>query len=81
MGLTCRDRHGRMRHFLLGSYPSMGIAEARTAARTTHYKVKHEGADPIADRRRDRAIGREARDGIGTLEGLLTAYGHHGAYR
>ncbi len=25
------DRHGRMRRFLLGSYPSMGMADARTA--------------------------------------------------
>jgi hypothetical protein len=39
-----------MRRFPLGSYPSMGISEARTAARTTHYKVKHEGADPMFSR-------------------------------
>ena len=55
--LACRDRHGRMRRFLLGSYPAMGISDARNAARTMHARVKQEGADPVAERRRDRAIG------------------------
>src|SRR3954454_13730275 len=58
--LACRDRQGRMRRFPLGSYPALGLSEARAASRATHYKVKHEGAAPIADRRRDRAIARAA---------------------
>ena len=33
------------------------------------------GADPVADARRKRALGRDARAGIGTLAALLTLYG------
>jgi hypothetical protein len=73
--LACRDRHGRMRRFPLGAYPAMGISEARNAARSTHARVRQEGADPIAERRRDRAVGQAAKEGIGTLSALLTIYG------
>ena len=72
--LACRDRLGRMRRFPLGSYPAMGIADAREAARTLHGQVKHQGADPVADRRRERAMGAAARQGIGTLKALLDLY-------
>jgi integrase len=64
-----------MRRFPLGRYPSMGISEARRDARALHTAVKHEGADPIADRRRERAIGQAARAGIGTLSAILDSYG------
>ena len=73
--LACRDRLGRMRRFPLGAYPGMGISEARTAARALHAKVKHEGADPVADRRKERAMGADARAGIGTLAAVLDLYG------
>lgn len=73
--LTCRDQQGRMRRFPLGRYPDMGIAEARKAARATHTRVKHDGADPVAERRRERAIGKAAKEGIGTLGALLDLYG------
>ena len=69
--LACRDRHGRMRRFPLGSFPEMGISDARHAARAMHTKVKRDGADPVADRRRDRTIGRAAKQGVGTLSALL----------
>src|SRR6516225_5063627 len=59
--LACRDRHGRMRRFPLGRYPSIGISDARSKARELHTRVRQEGADPIADRRRDRAIGTAAK--------------------
>ncbi|MCW3476756.1 site-specific integrase [Rhodovastum sp. RN2-1] len=72
--LNMRDRHGRMRRFPLGNHPQMGVAQARDAARVTRHQVRHEGADPVEERRRDRAIGRDARDGIGTLEWLLDTY-------
>ena len=52
--LACRDRFGRMRRFRLGSFPEVGISEARAAARTLHVRVKQDGADPVADRRRQR---------------------------
>ena len=32
------------------------------------------GADPVAERKRQRAIGRQAREGIGTLSALLDMY-------
>jgi integrase len=72
--LACRDRQGRMRRFPLGRYPSMGISEARTEARTLHARVKHDGADPIADRRHDRSMGADAKVGIGTLAAVLDLY-------
>jgi len=51
----------------------MGIAEAREAARALRAEVRR-GADPVAEARRRRAIGREARDGVGTLAALLDLY-------
>ena len=73
--LACRDRLGRMRRFPLGAFPDMGISEARGEARALHTRVKREGADPVADRRRDLAIGAAAKAGIGTLAAVLDIYG------
>jgi integrase len=71
--LACRDPHGRMRRFQLGAFPAMGLSEARDKARSLRVRVR-EGEDPVAERRRARAIGRDARDGIGTLAALLELY-------
>lgn len=73
--LACRDRLGRMRRFPLGSYPRMGISEARSEARVLHTRVKQDGSDPVAERRRDRAMGAATRAGIGTLGAVLDVYG------
>ena len=72
--LACRDQLGGMRRFQLGKYPTMGLSAARDAARTTRELVRS-GADPVAEARRKRAIGRDAREGIGTLTALLNLYG------
>lgn len=72
--LACRDGFNRMRRFPLGTYPALGISEARETARALHMKVKHEGADPVADRRRNRAAGDAAREGVGTLQALINVY-------
>jgi integrase len=73
--LGARDRFGQARRFNLGSYPAMGIISyARDAARGLHYKVKHEGADPIADKRRNIAIGKHVRAGVGTLKAMLDTF-------
>jgi integrase len=74
--LACRDRLGRMRRYPLGRFPEMGVSEARDEARAMHAKVRA-GADPVADRRRDRAIGRDAKAGIGTLAAVLDIYEAH----
>jgi integrase len=73
--LQCRDREGRKRRFPLGSYHTMGLSAARTAARLLHAKVKQDGVDPIAQRRRERAIGNDAKQGVGTLAALISQYG------
>ena len=73
--LACRDRAGRMRRFPLGSFPGLGLAQARQKARETHHKVRQDGADPVADRKRERAQAAAARDGIGTLQSLLDQFG------
>jgi integrase len=72
--LACRDRFNRMRRFPLGAFPAMGISEARTEARRLHGDVKHHGADPVAERRRTRAMGDAAKDGVGTLQSLIDLY-------
>ena len=72
--LGCRDREARLRRFPLGSWPAVGLSEARDAARALREKVRAEGADPIAERRRERAIGQDAKAGIGTLASLLDLY-------
>jgi integrase len=64
-----------MRRFPLGRWPEMGLSEARDKARSLRAKVKDEGADPIAERRRIRAAGQDAAVGIGTLSAVLAAYG------
>ena len=72
--LACRDTHGRMRRFPLGPFPAMGLSEARDKARALRVRVR-EGEDPVAERRRARALGRDAKEGIGTLAALLELYG------
>lgn len=72
--LACRDPVGRMRRFPLGLWPDMGIAAAREAARVLRVEVRR-GADPVADARRQRQQGRDARAGVGTLAALLAGYG------
>lgn len=72
--LACRDRAGRMRRFPLGSYPGLGLAKARGAARAMHQQVRVDGADPVAERRAERAQAAAAREGIGTLAALLDLY-------
>jgi len=64
-----------MRRFPVGSYPAKGISEARRDARTLHTRVKHDGVDPIAERKRERATGEAAKAGIGTLAAVLDTYG------
>src|ERR1051326_906210 len=75
--LASRDRLGRLRPYPLGPFPDMGVSDARTEARALHTRVKKEGADPVADRRRDLAIGAAAKAGIGTLAAVLDVYSAH----
>jgi integrase len=57
----------------LGSWPEQGLAQAREAARELRPQVR-KGANPIAERRRKRAITRNAAAGVGTLTALLDLY-------
>ncbi len=72
--LSCRDSLGPTRRFPLGQHPTMGIAEARAAARTLREEIR-KGADPIEDGRRKRKLSKQAREGVGTLKALLELYG------
>jgi integrase len=58
--LSCRDYHSRYRMFSLGSYPAIGLAAARIAARSLREDVRR-GADPTADKRARRQAVREAK--------------------
>jgi hypothetical protein len=73
--LATRDHDGKMRRFAFGSFPTMGITQARDAARVLLAKVKHDGADPIADARQRRADTTAAQAGIGTLAAFVALYG------
>ena len=72
--LSCRDLKGKARRFVLGHYPQMGIGDARNTARALHVHIKSGGADPSKEKARLRAIGRDAKAGVGTLEALLDLY-------
>jgi integrase len=63
-----------MRRFPLGAYPETGISKAREAARTLHVRVLQDGADPVRERRAKRAMGADAKAGIGTLAAVLDIY-------
>jgi integrase len=71
--LACRDQHGRMRRFPLGDWPRMGLSDAREEARSLRAQVR-KGADPVAERRQTRALGHNAKAGLGTLAALLELY-------
>jgi integrase len=71
--LGMRDPLGSIRRFPLGRHPAMTITAARDAARAMRVTVKG-GADPVAEARRKRAIGRDAKEGIGTLAALIELY-------
>jgi integrase len=71
--LGCRDAEGRARRFRLGDFPTMGLAEARVAARNQRVAVRA-GQDPIQEARAVRQRAGDARLGIGTLAALLDAY-------
>lgn len=73
--LNCRDSEGRMRRFPLGNFPAIGIAEARKRARAMHDEVRQKAADPIKERRTQRAKAKDALAGVGTLQTLLDTYG------
>ena len=69
--LACRDSLGAMRRFTLGSWPEMGIGDARKAAQAMRVDVRR-GADPIAAKRtaRVQAKAEAERDRL-TLEVLV----------
>ena len=71
--LGMRDPSGKARRVPLGRFPDVGIAAAREKARAQRVVVKA-GADPIAEARARRVLGRDASAGIGTLAALIDVY-------
>jgi integrase len=74
--LGCRDAVGRARRFVLGSFPEMGLKEARDAARELRVKVRR-GHDPIAEARARRHAAADQTT-VTTLATLLDAYAKAG---
>jgi hypothetical protein len=71
--LNCRPLGSKTTDlFLLGQYETMGIADARQAARTLREKIR-QGSNPKADRRRAKALGINGE--VHTLRALCKAYG------
>jgi integrase len=71
--LQCHDAAGRVRRFVLGYHPALGLAAAREACRKLREDVRN-GADPIADGKARRDAVQQARDGKNTLRELLGIY-------
>jgi integrase len=67
-----RATDGKQSRFNLGTYPTMGLAEARTAAGKMQQEVRTAGRNPIQEARESRA--RAKVQGDGTLAGLVSAY-------
>jgi integrase len=71
--LGCRDAQGRARRFSLGTFPAMGLKDARIAAHRLRERVR-DGYDPIAAARTRRAEEKSDTKQI-TLGEVLDAYG------
>jgi integrase len=69
--LNIRDSKGTRRRFDIGT--GLGLAEARRKAEAMRRAVR-EGADPTSERRAARQRTRAAREGLGTVGGLLEMY-------
>jgi len=67
-----RDANGQTRRFQVGTYPNLGLAEAREAARTMQQQVRHQKRDPVRESRQARA--RAKVQGDGTIDGMVSAY-------
>ena len=70
--LNIRGYDGERRRFEVGV--GLGLAEARRAAEVIRAKVRL-GEDPSAARKEARKRAKDAREGVGTLSGLIDAYG------
>jgi integrase len=73
--LSCRDQKGVMRRYPVGPHPQLGVSAARIEARKLIVKIKIDGADPIAERKRNR----HSSEGSITLTTLLNVYERDGA--
>jgi integrase len=73
--LSCRDQKGVMRRYPVGPHPQLGVSAARIEARKLIVKIKIDGADPIAERKRNR----RSSEGSITLTTLLNVYERDGA--
>jgi len=71
--LGIRDKQGKPRRFTLGQYPGLKLAATRKAAQAMRQKVKHEGADPIAQQREQRKAAK-VKQKANTLATLLDLY-------
>jgi integrase len=74
--LQCRDAAGQPRRFTVGEYPALGLGKAREDCRDLRERVR-QGADPVAQARKQREDARNAREGIGTLAALIETYERH----
>lgn len=75
--LSILDATGKRRRFAVGE--NLGLADARDKAAELRLKIR-DGEDPQRLKQEARQRGKDARDGIGTLEAVLDAYfGEEGA--
>lgn len=67
-----RDQVGKNRRVTLGNFPTLGVADAREQASIMRHRIRHEGADPVAERR---AARQQAEEPVAqSLSGVLDEY-------
>jgi integrase len=71
--LRARDHTGRLRSFVLGHHPELGLSEAREAARKLRVQVR-DGADPTAQRRAAGTLQPASPSPVDTLHAVLAIY-------
>jgi integrase len=79
--LLVRDQTGENRRFVIGEYPTIGIAKARELAGDTRHQVRRDGIDPNKIRQEKREAARQEEappapvDPLSTFEGVINYYG------
>lgn len=75
--LLVRDLTGDNRRFVLGEYPTIGIAKARELAGDMRHQVRREGLDPNRIKQEKREAAQQAAEPLDakfTLKGILDSY-------
>lgn len=71
---AARNAAGERRKVKIGDHPEMGIGAARDMAKAEQLKIKAGEVDAVRERQKLRGMVKDAKEGVGTLRALLSAY-------